>query len=53
VTDKLFLQADNFTFDGLARALIMTHETDIKIKTGRMEPQASLEILLAGIMTVD
>lgn len=50
VVNKLLMQADNFSYDELARALIMAHKTDLKIKTGRMEPQASLEILLAGIM---
>ena len=50
VVNKLMAQADNFSPSELAQALVLSHETDIKIKTGRLDPYEAMDLLLAGIM---
>lgn len=50
VVNKLADQAEKFTQEELHKALIRTHETDIKIKTGILEPHFSLELLIAALM---
>lgn len=50
VVNKLLAQAENFTPSELAKALILSHETDVKIKTGRLDPYEAMDLLLAGII---
>ncbi|RQD72748.1 MAG: DNA polymerase III subunit delta [Candidatus Syntrophonatronum acetioxidans] len=49
VVKKLLSQVENFTRKELKRGLIKSHETDLKIKTGQLEPHTSLEFLIAGL----
>lgn len=51
VVNKLLGQAENFTSQELADALILSHETDLKIKTGRLDPYEAMDHLLAGILS--
>ena len=49
IVNKMTAQAENFSLKELHKALVETHETDIKIKTGILEPQVSLELFIAAL----
>ncbi|MDO9573622.1 MAG: DNA polymerase III subunit delta [Candidatus Contubernalis sp.] len=50
VVNKLLSQTENFSLAKLSQALILTHETDFKIKTGRQDPYEAMDLLLADLM---
>ncbi len=51
VVNKLLSQTENFTSRELVDALVLSHETDLKIKTGRLDPYEAMDLLLAGILS--
>ena len=46
---KTIWLAEHFSFDELKEVYRSIFEADIKIKTGRIDPQAALDLLVAGI----
>ncbi|UNC93254.1 DNA polymerase III subunit delta [Candidatus Contubernalis alkaliaceticus] len=50
IVNKLLSQTENFSIEELSQALILAHETDLKIKTGRQDPYEAMDLLLADLM---
>lgn len=49
VVRKSYQQAQNFTLQKLKKIYLKIFETDFRIKTGKIEPEAALDMLIAGI----
>lgn len=49
VVKKSYFQAQKFTLEELKKIYQKIFDTDLKIKTGQIEPEMALELLVAGI----
>jgi DNA polymerase-3 subunit delta len=50
-SSKLYRQATHFTPDQLEKIYRHLSETDVEIKTGRIDPELALDLLVAGLAT--
>ncbi len=51
VADKLYRQAQTYGREELREIIRILQETDFRIKTGKMEPELALELLISQIAT--
>ena len=52
-TDKLYNQANHFTADQLEKVYRHLLDTDVDIKTGKIEPEVALDLLVAGLVATE
>jgi DNA polymerase III delta subunit len=49
VADKAAEQSRNFTLEQLESVYRRLQDTDLKMKTGRIEPRLALDLIVAGL----